>query len=286
MNSLSDKPIPNLFIIGAMKSGTTSLHEYLNEHPDIFMSDVKEPGYFSDCVDYYPKDKEWYTDLFKDVKNQKIIGESSTHYTKLPICDGVIEKIWQYNPDARFIYIMRNPIERVISHYWHGVKYGDERHDILTAVKKNQTYIDFSDYAYQLEPYIERFGKDKIYTLSFECLINDPASELKGLFEWLGVDASVSIKSAGQSHNALPKSFKKVKGFGFLHKFRSSFIWNSIAPLIPNKITAAAANLTVEDAVKSTDKDKEVISYLKPIFTSKVERLEKLLNKRFDEWGF
>ncbi|VAW54781.1 putative deacetylase sulfotransferase [hydrothermal vent metagenome] len=281
---MSDKPVPNLFIIGAMKSGTTSLHEYLNEHPDVFMSDVKEPGYFSDCVDYYPKDDEWYESLFKDAKHHKIIGESSTHYTKLPICDGVIQKIWKYNPDARFIYIMRNPITRIISHYWHGIKYGDERHNILTAIKKNKAYVDFSDYAFQLEPYIERFGKDKIYTLSFESLVNNPTTELKKLFEWLGVDAGISIKSAGQSHNALPDSFKRVKGFGLLYKFRQSFIWNTIAPFIPKKITSATAALTVKDAVKSSNKDEGVHRYLKPIFTSKVKKLEALLNKKFDEW--
>ena len=283
---MSKKVIPNLFIIGSMKSGTTSLHEYLNEHPDIFMSEVKEPGYFSDCVDYYPKNYEWYKALFKDVKHQKIIGESSTHYTKLPICDGVIQNIWEFNPDARFIYIMRNPIKRVISHYWHGVKYGDERNDILTAIKEKREYISFSDYAYQLEPYIERFGRDKIYTLTFESFIKDPVSELKCLFDWLGVDADIPIKNAGSTHNALPESFKKVKGSGLLHDFRSSYIWNKIAPLVPDRITSAAAKLTVEETAKSSEKDAEVISYLKPVFKPKLEKLERLLNRRFDEWDF
>ena len=124
---MSKKAIPNLFIIGAMKSGTTSLHEYLNEHPDIFMSNVKEPGYFAECMNYYPKDLAWYESLFKEAKGEMIIGESSTNYTKLPICTDVVNKIWEFNPDARFIYVMRDPIKRVISHYWHGVKYGDER---------------------------------------------------------------------------------------------------------------------------------------------------------------
>ena len=126
---------------------------------------------------------------------------------KLPICADVVDKIWEYNPDARFIYLMRNPVDRVISHYWHGVKYGDERNDILAAIKKRQEYICFSDYAAQLEPYIERFGLDKIYTLTFESFINNPVSELKCLFDWLGVDANIPIKSAGSTHNALPKSF-------------------------------------------------------------------------------
>jgi len=283
---MSKNAIPNLFIIGAMKSGTTSLHEYLNEHPDIFMSTVKEPGYFAECMNYYPKDLAWYESLFRDIKDEKIVGESSTNYTKLPICTNVVEKIWEYNPDARFIYLMRNPVDRVISHYWHGVKYGDERNDALTAIKQKPEYICFSDYATQLEPYIERFGLDRIYILTFESFINDPVTELKSIFNWLGVDSDVTIKNAGSARNALPKSFKKVKGSGLLHDFRNSFIWNSIAPFIPKRITSVAAKLTVEDASKSSDNDAEVISYLRPVFTSKVEKLEKLLNRKFDEWGF
>ncbi len=103
--------------------------------------------------------------------------------------------------------------------------------------------------AAQLVPYIERFGLDKIYTLTFESFINDPVSELKCLFDWLGVDANIPIKSAGSTHNALPKSFKKVKGSGLLHDFRSSFIWNSIALLIPDKINL----LYIEDDESSAD---------------------------------
>ena len=283
---MSKKAIPNLFIIGSMKSGTTSLHEYLNEHPDIFMSDVKEPGYFAECMNYYPKELDWYESLFEEVKHEKVIGESSTNYTKLPICTDVVEKIWEFNPEARFIYLMRNPVGRVISHYWHGVKYGDERNDALTAIKQKQEYICFSDYAAQLEPYIERFGLDRIYTLTFESFIKDPASELKSIFDWLGVDSDIPIKNAGSTHNALPKTFKRVKGSGLLHDFRNSFIWNKIAPLVPDKITSAAAKLTVEETSKSSDKDAELIRYLKPVFAPKVEKLERLLNRKFDEWNF
>lgn len=283
---MSDKQIPNLFIIGAMKSGTTSLHEYLNEHPDIFMSEVKEPGYFSECMDYYPKELIWYQSLFQDVKDEVIVGESSTNYTKLPICTGAAQNIFEFNPDARFIYVMRDPIKRAISHYWHGVKYGDERDGAITAIKKKQEYIAFSDYAVQLEPYIERFGIDKIYTLSFENLINNTDNELKSIFEWLGIDASIEIKNTGATHNALPQSFKKVKGSGLLYDFRNSFIWNMISPLVPKKLTSAAAKLTVEDAEKSVEKDRELSQYLQPMFTEKVKNLERLLNKKFDEWKY
>lgn len=282
---MSKKPIPNLFIIGSMKSGTTSLHEYLNEHPDVFMSDVKEPGYFADCMNYYPKDREWYESLFKGVKEESIIGESSTNYTKLPICTDVVDKIWKFNPESKFIYLMRNPVDRVISHYWHGVKYGDERYDTMTAIKKKPEYTCFSDYATQLEPYIKRFGRDRIYTLTFESLIEEPGRELKAIFDWLGVDSSIAIKSAGAAHNALPKTFKRVKGRGFLHDFRNSYIWNKIAPLVPKKITSTAARMTVEDTAKTSNNEAEVSDYLRPLFEPKVRRLETLLNRKFDEWN-
>ena len=276
--------IPNLFIIGAMKSGTTSLHEYLNKHPEVFMSDIKEPGYFADCINYYPKDFEWYMSLFRGVTDEKIIGESSTNYTKLPFCDGVVEKLWEYNPDARLIYIMRHPVKRTISHYWHSVRYGDEHRDIMTAIIKKHEYIAISDYAYQLQPYIERFGKERILTLTFEELTSNPDKTLKCVFKWLGISPNLSISNIDQKYNALPESFKKVKGFGFLYQFRSSTFWNAVAPLVPKNIKSAAAQITQEETTKSTDKEEEVNKLLMDIFTEKVNNLEILLNKRFDVW--
>jgi len=276
--------IPNLFIIGAMKSGTTSLHEYLNEHPEVFMSEVKEPGYFASCVNYYPKDYRWYSSLFKDVKDEKIIGESSTHYTRLPFCDDVAQKLWEFNPNAHLVYIMRHPIKRSISHYWHGVRYGDEYRDILAAIKDNPEYTEISDYANQLEPYVKRFGKDKIYTLTFEDLINNTDDELKRLFEWLGIDSKFSVAKTNVAHNALPESFKKVKGRGVLYRFSNSALWNAFAPLIPSKITSYAAKLTEQDTVKSTENEEQVFKILTPLFSEKVKNLESLLNKKFDSW--
>ncbi len=69
-----------------------------------------------------------------------------------------------------------------------------------------------------------------------------------------------------------------------LYDFRNSFIWNKIAPLVPDKITSAASKLTVENTKKSAKEDEEVWHYLQPLFAEKVKKLEKLLNKKFDEW--
>lgn len=89
----------NLFLVGAMKSGSTTLHEYLSQHPDIFMSEEKEPGYFVPEL-WRDRPKDDYDRLFTNAYDKKYMGESSTHYTKLPTYKGVAERIYQYNSDV------------------------------------------------------------------------------------------------------------------------------------------------------------------------------------------
>ncbi len=133
-----EKLIPNLFIIGAAKCGTTSLHEYLDQHPDIFMARVKEPHYFSQVerilYDYKEKfspekeyhtwvikEKDQYLNLFKDGEKSIYRGESSPSY--LWDADAA-RKIYAFNPRAKLIVLLRNPIKRAFSHYQMGVHAG------------------------------------------------------------------------------------------------------------------------------------------------------------------
>src|SRR5260370_32298000 len=116
-------PKPNFFIIGAMKAGTSSLHSYLGNHPAVFMCTPKEPAFFQnhrpeDPSRPYKHDLNAYLALFADAGDRPIVGESTTDYTKLPKWPGVTEWILAFNPDARFLYIMRDPIHRTLSHYW------------------------------------------------------------------------------------------------------------------------------------------------------------------------
>ena len=118
---MTQQDMPNLFIIGAMKSGTSSLHEYIGDHPDLFMAEPKEPMYFSQNDDWRAGFDD-YMKLFADRTNETWFGESSTEYTKLPQYSDVAPKLHECNPNARLIYIMRDPVERSLSHYWHVVK--------------------------------------------------------------------------------------------------------------------------------------------------------------------
>ena len=113
---------PNLFVIGAMKSGTTTLHEYLGSHPEICMSDRKEPGYFVEEYGW-SNGVDWYLRQFSGDGKEKYLGESTTDYTKLPRFKGVARRIAEFNPGAKIMYLLRDPIERTISHYWWRVRF-------------------------------------------------------------------------------------------------------------------------------------------------------------------
>ncbi len=280
---------PNLFVIGAMKSGTTSLHEYLNSHPQIAMSREKEPGYFVEELSLH-KGEEWYLSLFEQHDHYRYLGESSTHYTKLPIFQGVPERLFRFNPDARLIYIMRNPFDRVISHYWHAVRdvyHGGELRPLLKAVREEPEYLAFSDYATQIEPYFERFGKDSILTLTFEELIENPQRELDRIFRWLGLPTHPIGHESEKAHNKKPKDMTAVAGAGILNRIQYSSVWNRISPRVP----VWMKNWAKKRAYRPVDEQQSQsdIPCLKEAIAEQqqrqIERLSRLLGRDFPEWS-
>ena len=201
---MHDARKPNLFILGAMKSGTTLLWKLLGSHPSIYMSTPKEPCYFVEPTQLrnlhpffwsqgYWRSQERYLQLFQSNNNELFAGEASVYYTHLPRATGVAERIHQFNPNARLIYIIRDPVERTISHYWHGVIHSNEDRSLLRAISEEGQYCDVSYYAMQLMPYLDRFKSEQIRILTFEELTENPDETIKSIFRWLGLDTAVTI---------------------------------------------------------------------------------------------
>lgn len=288
-------PRPNFFIIGAMKSGSSTLYEYLAQHPQIFMSPVKEPSYFVDREALrqewpqmerqgYWRGIEFYLELFNGAQGCNAIGEASTNYSKLPLIQGVPEKIFKFNPSARFIYIMRDPVQRTISHYWHNVRVGSERSTIEKAIRSNEHYRDVSYYAMQLRPYFDLFGRERVKLMTFETLRDSPRSVLPDLFEWLGVDPGFFPQDWGTAYNPTPKEILKVRGFGLLERFRYSGLWSAVGPLVPPRVRAIGRRLS-RAPVKPVDVPRQsVIEFLRPIQIEQTEELAQLVGRRFPEW--
>ncbi|MEJ1363983.1 MAG: sulfotransferase [Candidatus Sedimenticola sp. (ex Thyasira tokunagai)] len=179
--------LPHFIIIGAMKSATSSLQEQLVQQDGIFMCDPKEPNFFSDN-EQYAKGMGWYSGLFSTAPNGCLLGEASTHYTKLPTYPQSVARLKEHLPHARFIYVMRHPVDRLVSHYIHEWSVGVYLCDMEKAVEEYQELTTYGQYAMQLEPYIDAYGRDAILPVFFDRLIHNPQVELERICGFIGYE--------------------------------------------------------------------------------------------------
>ena len=183
----ADGPLPTFITIGSMKGGTSALHSYLKEHPEIGMSDPKETNFF--CrADHDGHDLAWYRGLFSGSGPK--FGESSPNYTKRHMFDGVVERMKPVLPDIRLIYLVRDPIDRAVSNFLHNVAKGRvKRADFSSYFDDlDNPALLTSRYDFQLEPFVQAYGLDRILVMASEDLRDDRAAALKRVFSFLGVD--------------------------------------------------------------------------------------------------
>jgi hypothetical protein len=269
-----------------MKCGTTSLHQYLARHPDVFMSEPKEPAFFVEELNW-SCGLAWYLGLFAGAGSAKVLGESSTQYTKLPTHQGVAERIHRFNPEARLVYLMRDPLERIVSHYWHNVRnlhLEAERRRFDRAVRDDPSYTAYSDYAMQLAPYLALFGRERILTLTFESLVSDPARVVAEVCAWLGLPNGVPEEAFGRRWNARPEKVVKARGFGLLNRLRHSTWWGRLAPVVPKRVRGLGSRLAEDVVVPTPDHAASTLAELRPRAQAQVEALSTLLGRSFPEW--
>jgi hypothetical protein len=180
--------LPNLIVIGGLKCGTTSLHHYLNLHPQIAMSRPKELNFFVDELNW-GLGADWYASHFD--RGAPVRGETSPHYTNLPRFEGVAERMREtLGPDVRLIYMVREPLERILSHYLHNVGGGYETRSLEQALSDPESaYVARSRYAMQLGPYLESFERERILIVANEDLAEHRDETVGRVFEFCGVDA-------------------------------------------------------------------------------------------------
>ena len=174
--------LPNFIIIGAGKSGTTSLAYQLGQHPDIYISDPKEPHYFSINWD---KGIDWYRNIFARAGKCTAIGEASATYSLYPEYKNVPERMSSVlGKELRIVYIVRNPVERMLSHCQHdkiaGLVPADASYKSLLG--ESDKYFQGSCYATQLERYNSIFGSAQIKIVVFESYVREPTCGTEGGF--------------------------------------------------------------------------------------------------------
>jgi len=191
--------LPTFFVIGAMKAGTTSLHAYLDQHPDIHMSRIKEPHFFARPADGpYSHRIDELADYEKLFESSAIArGESSPTYSLYPRCQEVPKRISALVPDAKLIYLVRNPIDRIVSHYMHNVAIDGVRKSFADQVGDladlNNPYIYACLYATQMEQYLRVFDRNQILVIDQAELLSSQSATLRTIFRFLRVDTEYDM---------------------------------------------------------------------------------------------
>lgn len=215
---------PNFFVIGAAKCGTTSVCDLLGAHPDVFMSNPKEPHYFSRLTKQHEL-REWYGSLFEDADTHAAVGEGSTSYSHPHRIDFVVPRIVEEVPEARLVYMVRHPIRRLESDWKMRLRENRISKSIGEAVDRNASLVTFGLYWKQLTRYLDAFPEEQILVVFLEDFAENPSEELSRIYEHIGVDPTFVPEEPGRERNAsqdyredgtLASALRELPGFGAL----------------------------------------------------------------------
>jgi hypothetical protein len=271
--------LPNFLLIGSRKSGTSSLYEYLRGHPEIFMTREKEPSFFGGN---WSSGLEWYEHLFEGVGTAMAIGEASTEYSVFPYVPNVPARIAELIPDVRLIYLVRHPIERMLSEYHYNVIRGLERNSSADrSLLTKLTYECASRYALQVEQYLEHFDRSQLLIVRSEDLRRDRLRTLRRIYTFLGVNASWEPLNIEQEFNRSSQRRRRPLD-GRLRKLPGYRVLASVAP---SALRDFKRQLTTAKAPPRPALSDRARSELEDRLRDDVRQLRRHMDGNFDGWG-
>lgn len=274
--------LPTFLVVGVNKAGTTSLWHYLSQHPQIHMSEVKETNFFVSEVATPSKvavdQLDDYKELFSDGKEKQERGEISPAY--LTFHETAIPNISEVVPDCNIIIVLRNPIERVHSGYYHKVRDGNEHRSFSEAI---DDYKDKGFDADGIRHYVDHFGEDQVKILFFDDLKNDLESFLFDIYDFLDVenvlpeDLTIANKS-GDVKSPLLRNFLRSGSF-FARAVKFPF------RIIPDQwrygIKQQLMQLNMNEKEKMEEPEK---AFLTDYYRDEIAELETLTGRDLESW--
>ncbi len=297
--------MPNFLLIGTNKAGTSSMFAYLKQHPEVYMSPIKEPHFFAHegrKLDYCaPGDEdrnqlcvtnlENYQALFQGVSKEKAIGEASPSSLSFPQAP---ERIKHYIPDAKLIAILRHPVDRAYSFYLHLLRQGREPlNDFLQALQEEEKrknkhwspvwrYKEFGFYSVQLQRYFDRFNRDQIKIYLYEDWQTKPVEVIQDIFQFLGVDDTF-VPDMSTKHNTTSHIPKNQSLYNLMTK--QSIIKDVLRSIIPAKIRQPmAAKVYRKNLEPPKSLAPEIRQQLIPIFSEDILKLQDLIQRDLSHW--
>jgi hypothetical protein len=284
--------LPTFVIIGAMKAGTTSLYHYLDQHPEIQMASVKETNFFSGPPNGVPypvglkriERLTEYEQLFDPAF--AVRGEASPSYTVYPRREGVPERIKELIPAAKLIYLVRDPISRVISQYDHHVSFENERRSLEDALDLSDPlgrYTGPSFYAAQLDRYLQHFPLEDILVVDQADLLADRRTTLREVFSHLGVDESFDSQSFDSEMNT-GDQLRSYSPFVVLVRYARA----TPLQLLPRGLRVflrQAVSQAVSRPLERSVLSEDLRSQLRELYADDTRRLRELTGKPFSTWS-
>lgn len=293
-----------LFVLGAAKAGTTTLHNCLDQHPEICMSRPKEPVFF-ERDDRFSRGVEYYRNQFYEH-----CGEVSWYgdaRQRNLYCPWVAERIHELFPRARLIVSLRDPVRRALSHYWHARRHGrekqspaeaferdfsrldegktmespEERSRYQETIKNNRglyrTYLDSGHYYQQIERYLDYFDRQQIHVVVFERFTESPEETLRSLFQFLGVDPDVPVEVDRSNPGYVPRSSTLHRLFYYLGS-------TVLSSLIPERIRNWIKEWN-RSGLDYGEVDSDLLARLRDHYSPRNEKLYEWLGKDLsDTW--
>jgi len=276
----SQGALPNLIVIGAQKCGTSGLHYYLGLHPEVSMSRPKELNFFIEERNW-PRGVDWYRRHFD--ASARIRGESSPNYTAYPQHMGVPERMASLVPDARLIYIVRDPLERIAAHWVHNFSKRREKGDLKTTLMHpNTSYLVRSQYHMQLQQFLRHFDREQILVFQQSDLRDDREATLRRVFEFVGVDPDFTHPRFEQERHQTSRKLRSTRAAARLDRASRS----RAGRLLPRNFWFLLdERLPLRRPIERPDVrgvlDDEVLRVLR----EDAERLRELTGRTFDNWS-
>lgn len=277
--------LPGFLIIGGMKCGSTTLFRDLMTHPRVFFPLDKEPEHLTrdEVLDPASDVRAQYEALFSRAGANQLCAEASTAYTKRPNFEGVPARAKQLlGDDLKVIYLVREPIKRLISHHYHSYTEGRMPADIAEAVREFPELVEYSQYAYQAEPWLETLGEAHVRILRFEDLVADRPGIVGGLQGWLGLEPMPERIDADKRFNA--GDSKPVATGGWKRFANNDAYRKYVRPLLPIGLKDRIRGLVLPKAPPRPDPPSaELEAELRERLAPDTARLAELLGRAGEE---
>lgn len=274
--------LPNYLVIGAPKAATTAICTHLGRHPEVFMSHPKEPFFFA-YDDVYRKGIQWYQELFRDAQGKKAIGEGSTVYAQLKTFPNTLQRILEHVPDAKIIYAVRHPLDRIVSHWVEMTSQGLTQLPFNQAVREDIQYLDASSYHFQLTQYLDHFRPERVKVVFFEEFEENPDRVLRDCFEFLEVDPDFVVPEADQRIYGSEGKRADKPLTNLLRRYVPGFL--ALRNLTPRPVREfAKAYLKAE--LRKPHWDESTRNYAISQLEEDTARFLKLVGKPADFWSF